>query len=91
MRPKKVQDIEIIASLVQSFRSKGYEGTSLLTFDLKIKNGIKKWIYAFEKIGSALGLSEQKAHKSAMNTLIKIQGSLIVTKGFNDLTVFKLH
>ena len=162
MRPQKVQDIEIMTSLVQSFRSKGYEGTSLADlakstglkkaslyhrfpngkqemanavldyieewvdenifkslleesvapkerlskaidqirnsydggkeacifralsigqsvdlFDLKIKNGMKKWIHAFEKIGINLGLSEEESIKKSINTLIKIQGSLI--------------
>lgn len=174
MRPQKVQDIEIMTSLVQAFRSKGYEGTSLADladstglkkaslyhrfpngkqemanavlgyidewvdehifkalleeniapkvrllnalkevrnsydggkeacifralsigqsvdfFDLQIKNGMNKWINAFENIGSALGLSEQEARKNAMNTLIKIQGSLIVTKGLDDLEIFE--
>ena len=174
MRPQKVQDIEIMTSLVQAFRSKGYEGTSLAElakstglkkaslyhrfpkgkeemanavldhieewvdehifkslleentapkdrllhalneirnsydggkeacifralsigqsvdlFDLKIKNGMKKWIHAFEKIGFDLGLSEEESIKKSMNTLIKIQGSLIVTKGFNDLSIFE--
>ena len=50
---------------------------------------MNKWINAFEKIGSALGLSKQEARNNAMNTLIKIQGSLIVTKGLNDLEIFE--
>ncbi|QWX85180.1 TetR/AcrR family transcriptional regulator [Cellulophaga sp. HaHaR_3_176] len=174
MRPQKVQDIEIMTSLVEAFRSKGYEGTSLAElakstglkkaslyhrfpngkqemanavldhiekwvddhifaslldeskspkvrllnalnevrnsydggkeacifralsigqsvelFDLQIKNGMNKWVNAFDKIGLALGLSKKEANQSAVNTLIKIQGSLIVTKGLNDLSIFE--
>ena len=173
MRPQKVQDTQIIASLVKSFRANGYEGASLaelakstglkkaslyhrfpngkeemattvlthieewvdehifkvlldesLTteeriknaliqirnsydngketcifralsigqslelFDLQIKNGMHKWITAFTKFGLAVGLSEVNANEMALNTLIKIQGSLIVTKGMNDLSIF---
>ncbi len=174
MRPQKVQDSEIIASLVKSFRANGYEGTSLAElakstglkkaslyhrfpkgkeemantvleyieewvdehifkvlldeslpveerlqktliqirnsydngketcifralsigqslelFDLQIKKGMHKWITAFNKFGLAIGLSEAKSHEAAVNTLIKIQGSLIVTKGMNDLSIFE--
>ena len=174
MRPQKVQDADIITSLVKAFRANGYEGTSLAElakstglkkaslyhrfpngkeemanavflyierwvdehifnglldesiasknrlqkaleqisnsynngkescvfrtlsigqslelFDLQIKNGMKKWITAFTKFGIAIGLSEVKAEKLALNTLIKIQGSLVVTKGMNDLSIFE--
>lgn len=174
MRPQKVQDIEIITSLVKSFRSKGYEGSSLAAlakstglkkaslyhrfpkgkeemakavleyieewvdehifkslldtskpvaerlhkaleeiknsydggnetcifralsigqslelFDLQIKNGMNKWITAFKSLGISIGFSDLKAQQHAVNTLIKIQGSLIVTKGMNDLTIFE--
>ena len=64
-------------------------GQSLELFDLQIKNGMKKWITAFTKFGIAIGLSEVKAEKLALNTLIKIQGSLVVTKGMNDLSIFE--
>ena len=40
MRPQKVQDIEIIESLVKTFRSNGYEGTSLA--ELAKSTGLKK-------------------------------------------------
>lgn len=174
MRPQKKQDIEIITSLVKTFRTNGYEGTSLTElakatglkkaslyhrfpngkqemaeavinyiddwaeqnifkslkdektlpierlikgldeirnsynggkescifralslgqsldiFEQQIKNGMKKWIKAFQNIGISLGLSEAEANEKAISTLIKIQGSLIVTKGLNDLSVFE--
>ena len=174
MRPQKVQDIEIMTSLVKIFRSKGYEGSSLaelakstglkkaslyhrfpkgkeemanavLTyiedwvdqhifkllldeslsvkerlartftqirnsydqgketcifralsigqslelFDAQIKKGMDKWISAFKKFGITIGLSEAKSYETAVSTLVKIQGSLVVTKGMNDLSIFE--
>ena len=64
-------------------------GDSLALFNQHIKNGMHKWVDAFENLGISFGLSITDAHKNAMNTLIKIQGSLIVTKGLNDLTIFE--
>ena len=64
-------------------------GQSLELFDLQIKNGMHKWISAFTKFGLAIGLSEINASESAISTLIKIQGSLIVTKGMTDLSIFE--
>jgi AcrR family transcriptional regulator len=174
MRPQKVQDIDIMTSLVKTFRSKGYEGASLAElaqstglkkaslyhrfpngkqematavlnhidqwveehiikslmdetktpaerlvngleqirnsydggnetcifrvlslghslelFDQHIKNGMNKWIDVFNNVGISFGLSEVDAQHKAMNVLIKIQGSLIVTKGLNDLRIFE--
>lgn len=174
MRPQKVQDIDMMNSLVKTFRSKGYEGTSLAElatstglkkaslyhrfpngkqemaaavldhleewvdqhlftllldenktpkerlkggiaeirksydngketcifralslgqslelFEVQINRGMSKWIHAFKNIGIALGLTASDAQRQALDTLIKIQGSLIVTRGMNDLTVFE--
>lgn len=64
-------------------------GHSLDLFENHIKSGMNKWIDVFTKVGLSFGQSDIKAQKNAMNTLIKVQGSLIVTKGLNDLTVFE--
>ncbi|WP_299799812.1 TetR/AcrR family transcriptional regulator [uncultured Maribacter sp.] len=64
-------------------------GQSLELFDVHIKNGMNKWITVFKNVGISFGLSDADALKQAMNTLIKIQGSLIVTKGLNDLSIFE--
>lgn len=58
-------------------------------FDKQIQNGMEQWIDAFHKVGLALGLSDSKAKKYAIQTLIDIQGSLIVTKGLDDIKVFE--
>lgn len=174
MRPQKVSDAEILASLTKVFRSKGYEGASIkelseatglkkaslyhrfpggkqemagavlshidewvennvfkaLTdeevspsrrlkngiaqikklynggeeacifralsmkaglelFDKQIQIGMKQWIVAFHRVGLALRFSQSKAKKLAIQTLIDLQGSLIVTKGLDDVKVFE--
>lgn len=64
-------------------------GQSLELFDLQIKSGMNKWVDAFRKIGISMGLSEINSQNKALTTLIKIQGSLVVTKGMNDLSIFE--
>ena len=63
--------------------------TGLELFDEQIKNGMKAWIMAFEKIGLALQLSPDEAKEKALQTLIKIQGSLVVARGLNDTAIFE--
>ena len=62
---------------------------SLDLFGDQIKNGMHEWISAFEKVGEALQLSQDEASIKAADTLIQIQGSLIVSKGLGDITVFE--
>ncbi len=57
-------------------------------FEKQINSGMMAWINAFTEIGLALNLSSSKAKANAVNTLIVIQGSLIVTRGLNDTSVF---
>lgn len=64
-------------------------GQSLELFEQNIKEGMNKWIDTFKHLGLSFGFSDAKAYQNAMNVLIKIQGSLIVTKALNDLTVFE--
>ncbi|MEM9686818.1 MAG: TetR/AcrR family transcriptional regulator [Bacteroidota bacterium] len=63
--------------------------TGLDLFEAQVNNGMKKWIDAFHKIGLALELSPSEAEKNALQTLVEIQGSLIVTKGLDDTNVFE--
>jgi len=63
--------------------------SSLELFENQISVGMKKWINTFEELGIALGLSTSIAKDKAYQSLIKIQGSLIVTKGLNDINVFE--
>lgn len=59
-------------------------------FEKQVKNGMKEYINAFVEIGLALHLSPQKANEYAIQTLIDIQGSLIVSKGLNDTHMFEM-
>ncbi len=61
----------------------------LALFEEQINKGMKQWIDAFNKIGLELGLSPSEAEKNALQTLVEIQGSLIVTKGLDDLDIFE--
>ncbi|WP_299223632.1 TetR/AcrR family transcriptional regulator [uncultured Aquimarina sp.] len=62
--------------------------TGLELFEKQVNNGMISWINAFTQIGLALNLPSLKAKEKAVQTLIEIQGSLIVTKGLNDTTIF---
>lgn len=57
-------------------------------FEMQIKNGMHKWIEAFQKIGLAFNFNLKDADDYALQALIEIQGSLVVAKGTNDLAVF---
>ena len=63
--------------------------TGLELFEKCINDGMNTWINAFTKLGIAFKLTEENAKEKALQTLIIIQGSLIVTKGLNDIKVFE--
>ena len=63
--------------------------TGLDLFEEQINIGMKQWMAAFHKIGLELGLTASKAQSNAVQTLIEIQGSLIVTKGVGDVKIFE--
>jgi len=58
-------------------------------FEKEISNGMEQWLGVFNKIGLAFGLTEQDAENIALQTLVQIQGSLIVSKGLNDKSIFE--
>lgn len=58
-------------------------------FDKQIRNGMSMWIATLKNIGIALELDPNEAEKRAVQTLIEIQGSLIVTKGMGDVIIFE--
>ena len=58
-------------------------------FEEQIQAGMKNWIEAFQNIGLALGLTASEAYSAAVQTLIDIQGSLIVSKGLGDINIFE--
>lgn len=63
--------------------------SSLELFEKQVKSGMDEWIKNFKKIGIALDLSEEIASAYALQTLIEVQGSLVVSKGINNIDIFK--
>ncbi|WP_025764212.1 TetR/AcrR family transcriptional regulator [Dyadobacter tibetensis] len=63
------------------------QGLSL--FQENIREGINDWIEAFTKLGKDLSLSPAKARELAVQSLIDIQGSLILTKALDDSSIFE--
>ncbi|MNV83043.1 hypothetical protein D3C71_1768200 [compost metagenome] len=61
----------------------------LSLFQQQIKSGMEKWISAFNTLGSSLQLTSAESQQNAVQTLIELQGSLIVTKGLADTSIFK--
>ncbi|NIJ44930.1 AcrR family transcriptional regulator [Wenyingzhuangia heitensis] len=53
-------------------------GISLFTNELK--TGIESWLDCFSKIGTDFGYDKEESNQKAIQVLVKIQGSLIVSK-----------
>ena len=64
-----------------------HSGLSL--FEQQVKSGMDKWIAAFSALGTAIKLSFTQSQQNAIQTLIELQGCLIVTKGLADTNIFK--
>ncbi len=58
-------------------------------FGDRIKNGMEQWIDHFKELGLAFGQSKEEAKNNAVQNLIDIQGSLIVSEGLKDLNIFE--
>ena len=63
--------------------------TGLDLFEQSINKGMNEWINIFTKFGISSKLSPAAAKENAIQTLIEIQGSLILTKGLNDTHIFE--
>ncbi|MEP3374630.1 MAG: TetR/AcrR family transcriptional regulator [Maribacter dokdonensis] len=57
-------------------------------FEEQINQGMTAYLSAFKEIGIALKLTPEAAEEKALQVLIEIQGSLIVTKGLGDISIF---
>ena len=62
---------------------------SLPLFSQQIENSFQSWINGFATLAKDLGFSPEKAQSMAVQTITMIQGSLIVSKGLNDLSIFR--
>ncbi len=63
--------------------------SGLELFGQTLKESMEKWIEAFQKLGQDWGLDESAARNLGMQVLIKIQGSLVVSKTLGDTTPFQ--
>ncbi|NMH89613.1 TetR/AcrR family transcriptional regulator [Flavivirga algicola] len=63
--------------------------TGVELFEEQIKNGMNEWLSTFREIGTAFQLNHKEAEQKALQVLIEIQGSLIVTKGLGDISIFE--
>ncbi len=63
--------------------------SGLELFGEHIATNCKHWIKAFSKIGRELGIKKKKAKWLALDGLLKIQGSLVLAKVFNDRQPFQ--
>ena len=75
------QDICIIRALSMS--------TGMALFAEELKQGVQMWLASFESLGMDLGFSETEAQEKALQVLINIQGSLVVSKAVGNLAPFK--
>ncbi|WP_103069568.1 TetR/AcrR family transcriptional regulator [Aquimarina sediminis] len=57
-------------------------------FGKEIKEEMNNWISNFTKLGIDFGFDKQEAEAKAKETLIKIQGSLVVSNVMSDTTIF---
>lgn len=62
---------------------------SLPLFSQQIENSFESWIKGFSTLAQDLGHKADTARNMAIQTITMIQGSLIVSKGLNDLSVFR--
>ncbi|MAZ27024.1 MAG: TetR family transcriptional regulator [Cytophagaceae bacterium] len=57
-------------------------------FANQITSGLQQWITVFEQLGVAFDFPQEIATQYAHQTLIDIQGSLILATGLNDADIF---
>ena len=63
--------------------------TGLELFGQQIQAGMEMYIDAFAQLGRELQMDPTKARKEALQTLIDIQGGLIVSKGLQQEHIFE--
>lgn len=63
--------------------------SGLELFQQQIASGIHGWMDALGSVGTALELTNSESKDLALQSLIEIQGSLILTKCLNDLNIFE--
>ncbi len=64
-------------------------GSGLEMFQEQLEDNTKIWLEVFKDLGQDFGFSKEKASDLALQVLVKIQGSLIVSKTLNSNTPFE--
>lgn len=62
---------------------------SLDLFRPELKLAMNHWIESFYRLGTEIGMTESNSREKAIQMLIKIQGSLVVSKTMEDTGIFK--
>lgn len=63
--------------------------SSLPLFGNLIEQRFQLWIDAFVHVGTDFGFTNEKAQKLALEALIRVQGSLVLSKGLDSLAPFQ--
>ncbi len=63
--------------------------TGLPLFGLQIEESFQVWLEGFTQLGLDLGFNKSQSERMAREVLIKVQGSLILSKAMDDLTPFQ--
>lgn len=63
--------------------------SSLPLFGNLIEERFQVWIDAFAQLGRDFGFTDEKAKKLALETLIRVQGSLVLSKGLGTVEPFQ--
>jgi len=63
--------------------------TGMGLYGQQIAQNYKQWLKAFEKLGRDLGFKKKKAKRLALDGLLKVQGSLVIAKVFNEPKTFQ--
>lgn len=63
-------------------------GSSLTIFSEQLEVGMNRWIEAFEALGLDLGFEKEEAKKMGTESLVLVQGSLVVSRTLGSETPF---
>ncbi len=81
---KKLYDDGNTPCLLQAFSMQ----SGINVFNQLINDSMSYWVDAFTNIGLAFDLSQSVAKEKAIQVLIDIQGSLVVSRGLNNPNIF---
>ena len=63
--------------------------TGMPTLDNLVEVAMHTWIKGFSQLATDIGFTPTESKQKAIQTLINIQGALIISKGLGNTTIFK--